>query len=48
MDAPRDALAFEHVFILRLDMARAGVGSFDAFSTRHLRQESNVAFPHRS
>ena len=27
IDAPRDALAFEHIFILRLDMARAGVGS---------------------
>ena len=28
IEAPRDvALAFEHVFILRLDMARAGVGS---------------------
>ena len=54
MDAPRDALAFEHIFILRLDMARAGVESSPAHarlatsSTRHLRQESNVAFPHRS
>ena len=54
-EAPRDvALAFEHVFILRLDMARAGVESSPAHarlatsSTRHLRQESNVAFPHRS
>ena len=54
IDAPRDALAFEHIFILRLDMARAGVGSSPVHarlatsSTRHLRQESNVAFPHRS
>ena len=34
MEAPRDALAFEHVFILRLDMARAGAGSLDASSAR--------------
>ena len=46
-EAPRDvALAFEHVFILRLDMARAGVGS-PCSRSGHLRQESNVAFPHR-
>ena len=34
IEAPRDALAFEHIFILRLDMARAGAGSLDASSAR--------------
>ena len=38
MEAPRDALAFEHVFILRLDMARAGVGSLDASSATGIQR----------
>ena len=47
-EAPRDvALAFEHVFILRLDMARAGVGSTCSRSARHVLDASS-AFPHRS